>query len=124
MRAQAADHLKQTGGISWRQFEDETRGTVTDYVGVRRTDKGLRLALQTLHALAKREPQLEAGVVIVDSGVILTNLHVVANATKLGLVFADGRGMSTMAKQYTAGQIAATISAERAPQSNPASTAR
>ena len=61
LRAQAADHLKQTGGISWRQFEDETRGTVTDYVGVRRTDKGLRLALETLHALAKREPQLEAG---------------------------------------------------------------
>jgi S1-C subfamily serine protease len=30
------------------------------------------------------------GVVIVDNGVILTNLHVVNAATKLGIVFADG----------------------------------
>jgi S1-C subfamily serine protease len=36
------------------------------------------------------EQSVGTGVVIVDSGVILTNLHVVANATKLGLVFADG----------------------------------
>ena len=60
IRAQAADHLKQGGGPSWRQFEDETRQTVTDYIGVRRTENGLRLALDTLHALAKREPQLAA----------------------------------------------------------------
>jgi S1-C subfamily serine protease len=36
------------------------------------------------------ERSVGTGVVIVDSGVILTNLHVVANATKLGLVFSDG----------------------------------
>jgi len=36
------------------------------------------------------ERSVGTGVVIVDSGVILTNLHVVASATKLGLVFADG----------------------------------
>ena len=60
IRAQSADHLKQGGGPSWRQFEDETRRTVTDYIGVRRTENGLRLALDTLHALAKREPQLAA----------------------------------------------------------------
>jgi succinate dehydrogenase/fumarate reductase flavoprotein subunit len=60
LRAQAADHLKQTDGIPWKQFEDETRQTVTDYVGVRRTDSGLKLALETLAALAKREPRLKA----------------------------------------------------------------
>ena len=34
--------------------------TVTDYVGVRRSEKGLRLALDTLSALAKRENELSA----------------------------------------------------------------
>jgi adenylylsulfate reductase subunit A len=61
LRAQAADHLKQTGGgMPWTQFEDETRCTVTDYVGVRRNEAGLKLALETLAALAKREPRLRA----------------------------------------------------------------
>jgi S1-C subfamily serine protease len=36
------------------------------------------------------ERSVGTGVVIVDNGVILTNLHVVANATKLMLVFSDG----------------------------------
>lgn len=36
------------------------------------------------------ERSLGSGVVIVDSGVILTNLHVVAGADKIGLRFADG----------------------------------
>jgi S1-C subfamily serine protease len=36
------------------------------------------------------ERSVGTGVVIVDSGVILTNLHVVAAATKLSLVFFDG----------------------------------
>jgi serine protease DegQ len=36
------------------------------------------------------ERSVGTGVVIVDSGVILTNLHVVANASKLALVFSDG----------------------------------
>jgi adenylylsulfate reductase subunit A len=60
LRAQAADHLQQTNGVPWKQFEDETRRTVTDHVGVRRTDAGLKLALETLMALAKREPRLQA----------------------------------------------------------------
>jgi succinate dehydrogenase/fumarate reductase flavoprotein subunit len=60
LRAQAAHHLKQTGGMPWKQFEDETRRTVTDYVGVRRNEAGLKLALETLAALAKREPRLKA----------------------------------------------------------------
>jgi S1-C subfamily serine protease len=36
------------------------------------------------------ERSVGTGVVIVDSGIILTNLHVVAAATKLSLVFFDG----------------------------------
>jgi S1-C subfamily serine protease len=36
------------------------------------------------------ERSVGTGVVIVDTGVILTNLHVVAHATKLTLVFSDG----------------------------------
>jgi succinate dehydrogenase/fumarate reductase flavoprotein subunit len=60
VRARAARHLAQPDGLPWKSFEDEVRATVTDYVGVRRTDKGLRLALATLQALARREPQLKA----------------------------------------------------------------
>lgn len=60
IRARADAHLK-AGGMPWREFEDRTRETVTDFVGVRRTEKGLRLALETLRALARQEPKLAAG---------------------------------------------------------------
>jgi len=60
VRSQAAGHLERAGGVSWRAFEDETRRTVTDYVGVRRTGNGLKLALRTLHVLSAREPQMKA----------------------------------------------------------------
>jgi succinate dehydrogenase/fumarate reductase flavoprotein subunit len=60
VRAQCSAHLTRDGGMPWKALEDETRRTVTDYVGVRRTEKGLRLALDTLLALAKREPELKA----------------------------------------------------------------
>ncbi|MFO1196438.1 MAG: trypsin-like peptidase domain-containing protein [Burkholderiaceae bacterium] len=36
------------------------------------------------------EQSVGSGVVIVDKGIILTNLHVVAQAKRIGLVFADG----------------------------------
>ncbi|MBI1965015.1 MAG: FAD-binding protein [Betaproteobacteria bacterium] len=60
VRAQSDLHLNRGNGMTWKQFENETRQTVTDYVGVRRTEAGLRLALQTLHSLAGREPTLVA----------------------------------------------------------------
>ena len=60
IRAQAACHLASPDGMPWKQFEDATRQTVTDYVGVRRSANGLKLALDTLHTLAEREPQLRA----------------------------------------------------------------
>jgi adenylylsulfate reductase subunit A len=60
VRAESEAHLGRPGGVPWRQFEDETRRTVTDHAGVRRTDRGLRLAIRTLQALARREPELKA----------------------------------------------------------------
>ena len=60
VRDRAARHLSAEATLPWKRFEDEVRRTVTDYVGVRRNDRGLRLALDTLRALAKREPELKA----------------------------------------------------------------
>ncbi len=60
IRADAMSCLRRPDGMPWRELEDQTRRTVTDYVGVRRTDKGLRLALETLQALAVKETTLQA----------------------------------------------------------------
>lgn len=60
VRARSLSHMQQPDGLPWRQLEDATRQTVSDYVGVRRNERGLKLALDTLCALAKREPQLKA----------------------------------------------------------------
>lgn len=60
LRAASAAHRARSEGMTWQTFEDETRQTVSDYVGVRRTARGLKLALDTLRALAKREPSLQA----------------------------------------------------------------
>jgi succinate dehydrogenase/fumarate reductase flavoprotein subunit len=60
IRAQADSHLRRSNGMPWQQFEDETRQIVTDFVGVRRSEAGLKLALQGLDALARREPSLMA----------------------------------------------------------------
>ena len=60
IRAQSEAHLQQENGLPWKEHEETTRQTVSDYVGVRRNDKGLRLALDTLCALAKREPTMKA----------------------------------------------------------------
>ena len=60
LRSEAHEALTRSDGMSWRQLEDATRQTVTDHVGVRRTEKGLKLALDTLQALAQREATLKA----------------------------------------------------------------
>jgi succinate dehydrogenase/fumarate reductase flavoprotein subunit len=60
IRAAAMAHQKNTDGIPWKEFERQTRQTVSDYVGVRRNAKGLTLALDTLRALAVQEPTLKA----------------------------------------------------------------
>ncbi|MQA78024.1 MAG: FAD-dependent oxidoreductase [Streptosporangiales bacterium] len=48
-------------GTRWREFEDRVRQTVTDYVGVRRTDRGLRKALAVFAELRALEDHLAAG---------------------------------------------------------------
>ncbi|MEW5982585.1 MAG: FAD-binding protein [Acidobacteriota bacterium] len=60
VREAAQRHLKLRDGLPWKEFERQTRQTVTDYVGVRRNAKGLTLALDTLRALGAREPTLRA----------------------------------------------------------------
>jgi succinate dehydrogenase/fumarate reductase flavoprotein subunit len=62
IRETAMKHMEveEERSISWKSYEDEVRRTVNDYIGVRRNEAGLRHALQTLHALAKREPDLKA----------------------------------------------------------------
>jgi adenylylsulfate reductase subunit A len=61
LRADARRALERREGAGWKELEAATRETVTDFVGVRRTDKGLRLALETLKSLAQREAALKAG---------------------------------------------------------------
>jgi adenylylsulfate reductase, subunit A len=60
VRAQSEAHLQQPDGMPWKDYEDATRQTVSDYVGVRRDERGLKLALDTLRALAVRDSQLRA----------------------------------------------------------------
>jgi len=60
VRAQSEAHLQQPEGMPWKDYEEATRQTVSDYVGVRRDERGLKLALDTLRALALRDPQLQA----------------------------------------------------------------
>lgn len=60
IRADAMSCLGRKNGTPWKELEDDTRRVVTDYVGVRRTDKGLELALETLRGLAAKESTLKA----------------------------------------------------------------
>jgi succinate dehydrogenase/fumarate reductase flavoprotein subunit len=60
LRAEADAHLGRENGIAWQRFEEDTRQIVTDYVGVRRNEAGLTLALRSLDALARSEPSLVA----------------------------------------------------------------
>lgn len=72
----------------------------------------------------EKEQGLGSGVVIVDSGVILTNLHVVAGATRIELTFHDG---STSAANMTGAQIhndLAVLQAQKLPDDLKAATLR
>jgi succinate dehydrogenase/fumarate reductase flavoprotein subunit len=60
IRATAMAHMHNDDGLPWKDFERQTRQTVSDYVGVRRNEKGLKLALQTLNSLSSQEPTLKA----------------------------------------------------------------
>lgn len=50
--------LKADGALQWRELEDSVRSLVTDYVGLRRTEKGMRLALEQLRRLGHAEAEV------------------------------------------------------------------
>ena len=52
--------LRAANGRSWKDHEAQVREVVTDYVGIRRTDGGLRLAQRLLDGLADDEAGLRA----------------------------------------------------------------
>ncbi len=86
VRARASASLGRANGVAWKEFENDTRDVVTDYVGVRRTAKGLQLALDTLRALAKQEPRLKAddlhGVMRVEEAInVRLNAEIMATAS-------------------------------------------
>jgi S1-C subfamily serine protease len=70
------------------------------------------------------ERSVGTGVVIVDTGVILTNLHVVANATKLMLVFSDGLESEASVVGLQPEQDLAVLQAKTIPDDLPAATMR
>jgi succinate dehydrogenase/fumarate reductase flavoprotein subunit len=58
--AEGAAPMERGDGASWRAYEDEMRAAVTDHVGVRRTETGLRRGLAALQALRDRDDRLGA----------------------------------------------------------------
>ena len=62
VRESALAHMTvdEQQGVSWKAYEGAVRRTVSDYIGVRRNERGLKLALDTLRALARRDPDLRA----------------------------------------------------------------
>ena len=73
---------------------------------------------------AEVERSVGTGVVIVDSGVILTNLHVVAGATKLNLVFSDGLESEASVVGLHPDQDLAVLQAKTIPDDLTAATMR
>ena len=70
------------------------------------------------------ERSVGTGVVIVDSGVILTNLHVVAHASKLVLTFADGLESDASVVALHPEQDLAVLQAKTIPDDLTAATMR
>ena len=70
------------------------------------------------------ERSVGTGVVIVDSGVILTNLHVVAHATRLTLVFSDGLEAEASVVGLHPEQDLAVLQAKTVPDDLTAATMR
>ena len=55
-----AEPLEVENGGSWRDLEDSVRDLVTDYVGMRRSERGLRRAHEVLLELQQQEADLRA----------------------------------------------------------------
>src|SRR6476659_6866286 len=70
------------------------------------------------------EAGVGTGVVIVDKGIILTNLHVVAAARKVGVVFADGSESEATVIATQPENDLAVLQAKTIPDDLPAATLR
>ena len=70
------------------------------------------------------ESGVGTGVVIVDKGVILTNLHVVAKAKRVGVVFADGSESEATVISTQPENDLAVLQAKTIPDDLPAATLR
>jgi len=73
---------------------------------------------------AEQEHGLGTGVVIVDSGVILTNLHVVAGAQRIELTFHDGTRSDALLTAVQARNDLAVLQARKLPDDLKAATLR
>lgn len=104
-RADAPD-AKAPGGKSRK-----SRPADSDHPGKREDSKG-----------AGREPAVGSGVVIVDSGLILTNLHVVARAKRLRVTFFDGLESDAELVAVRPENDLAVIRAKTVPDDLPAAT--
>lgn len=71
---------------------------------------------------ANREPRVGSGVVIVDQGIILTNLHVVAGAKRLTVTFFDGLESEAVLIAAHPENDLAVIRAKTLPDDLPAAT--
>jgi S1-C subfamily serine protease len=71
---------------------------------------------------ARREPRVGSGVVIVDQGIILTNLHVVAGAKRLTVTFFDGMESEAVLVAAHPENDLAVIRARTLPDDLPAAT--
>jgi S1-C subfamily serine protease len=70
------------------------------------------------------EAGVGTGVVIVDKGVILTNLHVIAGAKKVGVIFADGTESEATVIATQPENDLAVLQAKTVPDDLPAATLR
>ena len=70
------------------------------------------------------EAGVGTGVVIVDKGVILTNLHVIADAKKVGVIFADGTESEATVIATQPENDLAVLQAKTVPDDLPAATLR
>jgi S1-C subfamily serine protease len=70
---------------------------------------------KSTNAAGKEENSLGSGVIINDSGDILTSLHVVANATSIHLTFADGTQSSAQVKTSQPDNDIAVLTADQPP---------
>ena len=71
---------------------------------------------------ANREPRVGSGVVIIDQGIILTNLHVVAGARRLTVTFYDGMESEAVLVGAHPENDLAVIRAKTLPDDLPAAT--